>query len=198
MKKTIIKILAGITILCAGCSNVNGVTSKDFQISRNEFSKEEQELLTLTGNRVFRYDVKNLPNDKNYELKLKYEVYEDNKKIKEEEIISMLNDSKEESIKNMSLGINILDDKIICLSGEDEFSALAYIDIKENVSTLGYTSLGDYSKININEEVYLFHASSGESGFKSMSLGNMSEDDKNELLSDSKINIFIKLICKEI
>ncbi|MGL5328725.1 MAG: hypothetical protein ACRDD7_05620 [Peptostreptococcaceae bacterium] len=196
MKRTFIKVLAGITILCAGCANVNGIDKLDFQISSNEFSKEEQEMLVLTGNRVFRYDIKNLP-DKKYELKVIYEVYKDNKKIKEEYMISMIEDSIEESVNNMSLGINILDEKIICAWGEDGTIASTNFEIKEDISKLGYTSFNNDTKINLDEDIYLFYASSGENGFKTTDLGSLVESEKNELISDNKSNIFIKLVCEE-
>lgn len=79
MKKLIILITVLITLIITGCTQ-----TKDFQIEPEELSKEQSELLTLMGNRVFKYKLKNLPNDKNYELKLVYEVYKDSEKIKEE------------------------------------------------------------------------------------------------------------------
>lgn len=65
MKKVLIIIAILSSLLISGCTQ-----SKGFTIASKEFTDSQYEILALTGNRAFKYDLKNIPNDKNYELKL--------------------------------------------------------------------------------------------------------------------------------
>ncbi|MBC6696478.1 hypothetical protein H9L25_06830 [Terrisporobacter mayombei] len=192
MKKLMILITLLTTFIITGCTQI-----KDFQIEYEELSEEQYELLTLTGNRILKYNLKNLPNDKNYELKLVYEVYKNNKKIKEEDIIGMAYGPTNEDINNIILEINIQDNKIRCISGQNG-EAYSSIDIEENIENLSYQYFSKTTKINLGDEIYLFHGmEEGKNGFKISDLGLLSEEDKDSYVKDNELNVFLKLICEK-
>lgn len=198
MKNKTIKYIAMVPIIgmifTVGCSK-----KEEFQISYKEPTEEESTLLTLTGNRVFKYNLQNRPENKDYELKLMYEVYEKGKKIKEERIFEMLyelsdEEAPKEKLEDVQLAFNIQDDKIRCLVG----GAYSYLDIQEEITNLSYQSFASETDINFGDEIYLFHASSGENGFVASQIGEQSEENKNICIKDNETNIFIKLVYEEV
>lgn len=170
--------------------------NKDFKIEYEKLPQEHSELLTLTGNKVLKYDLKNLSNKKSYEIGLVYEVYKDDKKVKEEKIMGMLYGPTKEKIKNNELSINIQDKRIRCMSGE-EGGIYSYLDVEEDISKLSYQYFVGKNKVEFGDDVYLFHGTSGENGFTGYDLGKLSEEDKNNLIKNNDLNIFIKLIYEK-
>ena len=191
MKKLMILITLLVTLIITGCTQ-----TKDFQIEYDELSEEQAKLLTLTGNRVYKYNLKNPPNDKNYELKLVYEVYKNNEKIKEKDIIGMAYGPTNEEINNIILEINIQDNKIRCISGENG-EAYSSIDIDENIEELSHQYFTKTTKINLGDEIYLFHGLKGKNGLKISDLGLLSKEDKDRYIKDNELNVFLKLICEK-
>lgn len=191
MKKLMILITLLFTLIITGCTQ-----TKDFQIEYDELSEEQAKLLTLTGNRVYKYKLKNPPNDKNYELKLVYEVYKNNEKIKEKDIIGMAYGPTNEEINNIILEINIQDNKIRCISGENG-EAYSSIDIDENIEELSHQFFTKTTKINLGDEIYLFHGLKGKNGLKISDLGLLSKEDKDRYIKDNELNVFLKLICEK-
>lgn len=191
MKKVMILITLLITLIITGCTQ-----AKDLQIEYEKLSEEQSQLLTLTGNRVFKYNIKNLPNDKNYEFKLVYEVYKNNEKLKEEKIVGLLYEPTNEELKDIILAINIQDDKIRCISGEYG-GVYSSLDIEEGIKNLSQQYFTETTKINLGDEIYLFHGIEGINGFKFSGLGLLSDEDKSSYINDSELNVFIKLVCEE-
>ncbi len=191
MKKLMILITLLVTLIIIGCTQ-----TKDFQIEYDELSEEQAKLLTLTGNRVYKYNLKNPPNDKNYELKLVYEVYKNNKKIKEKDIIGMAYGPTNEEINNIILEINIQDNKIRCISGQNG-EAYSSIDIDENIEELSHQFFTKTTKINLGDEIYLFHGLKGKNGLKISDLGLLSKEDKDRYIKENELNVFLKLICEK-
>lgn len=191
MKKLMILITLLVTLIITGCTQ-----TKDFQIEYDELSEEQAKLLTLTGNRVYKYNLKNPPNDKNYELKLVYEVYKNNEKIKEKDIIGMAYGPTNEEISNIILEINIQDNKIRCISGENG-EAYSSIDIDENIEELSHQFFTKTTKINLGDEIYLFHGLKGKNGLKISDLGLLSKEDKDRYIKENELNVFLKLICEK-
>ncbi|WP_297135821.1 hypothetical protein [Terrisporobacter sp.] len=191
MKKLMILITLLVTLIITGCTQ-----TKDFQIEYDELSEEQAKLLTLTGNRVYKYNLKNPPNDKNYELKLVYEVYKNNKKIKEKDIIGMAYGPTNEEINNIILEINIQDNKIRCISGQNG-EAYSSIDIDENIEELSHQFFTKTTKINLGDEIYLFHGLKGKNGLKISDLGLLSKEDKDRYIKENELNVFLKLICEK-
>lgn len=188
MKKLITLAILLITLTITGCTQ-----TKDFQIEYNSLSKEQEEIINLTGNRIFRYNLENLPNDKNYQLNLVYEVYKDGKKIKEEPIISSLYEPTKEKLEDITVSINMQDNKIRCQEG----GAAASLNIKEDISQLSYQYFNKGKKIKLGDDIYLFHGVKGDKGILYSDLGLLSDKNINENIKENELNVFLKLECKE-
>ncbi|WP_270942125.1 hypothetical protein [Romboutsia lituseburensis] len=189
MKKLITLAILLITLTITGCTQ-----TKDFQIEYNSLSKEQEEIINLTGNRIFRYNLENLPNDKNYQLNLVYEVYKDGKKIKEELITSSWYEPTKEKLEDATVAINMQDNKVRCQVGV----ASSSLDIKEDISQLSYHYFTSGKKINLGDEIYLFHGVKGDKGILYSDLGLLSDKDLNENIKENELNVFVKLQCKEV
>lgn len=189
MKKVLVLIAIFSALIISGCTQNNY-----FTIKSKEFTDEQNEILSLTGNRAFKYDLKNLPKDKNYELKIVYEIYKNKEKVKEEIIFGMVYGPTEDKIEDTNLSINIQENKIRLMSGV----AYTNLEVEEDLSKLTNYYFSGNRKIDIGDEVYLFHANDGSSALIMDRLGFLSKEDLNRLLEENKMNIFIKLACEEI
>lgn len=188
MKKVLVLIMIFNVLILSGCTQ-----SKDFIIKSKEFTKEQNEILSLTGNRAFKYDLKNLPKDKSYELNIVYEVYKNKDKVKEETLFGMAYEPTDEKIEDTNISINIQENKIRIMSG----GAYTSLDIEEDIYKLtNYYFSGD-TKINIGDEVYLFHGNIGGVGVSMDNLGVLSKEELNRLIDENEMNVFIKLVCEE-
>ena len=189
MKKVLILITILSVLIISGCAQ-----SKDFTIKFKEFTDEQSEILSLTGNRAFKYDLKNLPKDKSYELNIVYEVYKNKEKIREENILGMAYGPTEDKIEDINISINVQENKIRVTSG----GAYSELETEEDIFRLSnYYFSGDPIKINIGDEVYLFHAIDGDI-LTTESLGLLSKEELDRLIEKNEVNIFIKLVCEEI
>ena len=189
MKKVLVLIAIFSALIISGCTQNNY-----FTIKSKEFTDEQNEILSLTGNRAFKYDLKNLPKDKNYELKIVYEIYKNKEKVKEEMIFGMVYGPTEDKIEDTNLSINIQENKIRLMSG----GAYTNLEVEEDLSKLTNYYFSGNRKIDIGDEVYLFHANDGSSALSMDRLEFLSKEDLNRLLEENKMNIFIKLACEEI
>lgn len=189
MKKVVALIAILSTLIISGCTQNNY-----FTIKSKEFTDEQNEILSLTGNRAFKYDLKNLPKDKNYELKIVYEVYKNKEKVKEEMIFGRAYGPTEDKIEDTNLSINIQENKIKLMSD----GAYTNLEIEEDISQLTNYHFSGNRKIDIGDEVYLFHANDGSSSLSMDRLGFLSKEDLDRLIGENKMNIFIKLVCEEI
>lgn len=189
MRRLILLItILGILII-GGCSQ-----GKDFTIKSREFTDEQNEMLALTGNRAFKFELKNLPKDDTYDLKIVYEIYKNNEKILEKDIIGMAYGPTIEKIEDRNISIDIEENKIRVLSD----GVYSYLDVEEDLSKLiNYYFNGD-RKINIGDEVYLFHANDNGHCAPMNKLGLLSSEEIGSLIADNKLNVFIKLVCKQI
>ncbi|WP_300382292.1 hypothetical protein [Clostridium sp.] len=190
MKKVLVLIAILSALIISGCTQ-----NKYFTIKSKEFTDEQNEILSLTGNRAFKYDLKNLPKDKSYELKIVYEIYKNKEKEKEEMIFGMAYGPTKDKIEDTNLSINIQENKIKLMSG----GAYTNLEIEEDISKLTNYYFSGNRKIDIGDEVYLFHGNDGGSSLLSMKrLGFLSKEDLERLIEENKINVFIKLVCEEI
>ena len=189
MKKALVLIVILSTLIISGCTR-----SKNFTIESKDFTDEQNEIFLLTGSRAFKYDLKNLPKDKSYELNVVYEVYKNKEKVREESILGMVYEPVEDKIENTNISINIQENKIRVTSG----GAYSELETEEDIFRLSnYYFSGDPIKINIGDEVYLFHAIDGDI-LTTESLGLLSKEELDRLIEKNEVNIFIKLVCEEI
>ena len=189
MKKALVLIVILSALIISGCTQ-----SKNFTIESKDFTDEQNEIFLLTGSRAFKYDLKNLPKDKSYELKVVYEAYKNKEKLREENILGMAYEPVEDKIENTNISINIQENKIRVTSG----GAYSELETEEDIFRLSnYYFSGDPIKINIGDEVYLFHAIDGDI-LTTESLGLLSKEELDRLIEKNGVNIFIKLVCEEI
>ena len=189
MKKALVLIVILSTLIISGCTQ-----SKNFTIESKDFTDEQNEIFLLTGSRAFKYDLKNLPKDKSYELNVVYEVYKNKEKVREESILGMVYEPVEDKIENTNISINIQENKIRVTSG----GAYSELETEEDIFRLSnYYFSEDPIKINIGDEVYLFHAIDGDI-LTTESLGLLSKEELDRLIEKNEVNIFIKLVCEEI
>lgn len=189
MKKALVLIVILSTLIISGCTQ-----SENFTIESKDFTDEQNEIFLLTGSRAFKYDLKNLPKDKSYELNVVYEVYKNKEKVREESILGMVYEPVEDKIENTNISINIQENKIRVTSG----GAYSELETEEDIFRLSnYYFSGDPIKINIGDEVYLFHAIDGDI-LTTESLGLLSKEELDRLIEKNEVNIFIKLVCEEI
>ena len=189
MKKALVLIVILSALIISGCTQ-----SKNFIIESKDFTDEQNEIFLLTGSRAFKYDLKNLPKDKSYELNVVYEVYKNKEKVREESILGMVYEPVEDKIENTNISINIQENKIRVTSG----GAYSELETEEDIFRLSnYYFSEDPIKINIGDEVYLFHAINGDI-LTTESLGLLSKEELDRLIEKNEVNIFIKLVCEEI
>ena len=189
MKKALVLIVILSALIISGCTQ-----SKNFIIESKDFTDEQNEIFLLTGSRAFKYDLKNLPKDKSYELNVVYEVYKNKEKVREESILGMVYEPVEDKIENTNISINIQENKIRVTSG----GAYSELETEEDIFRLSnYYFSEDPIKINIGDEVYLFHAINGDI-LTTESLGLLSKEELDRLIEKNEVNIFIKLECEEI
>ena len=182
-------IIAFTFILLAGCSQ-----NKEFRIEPVKLSDDQTKLMSVTGNNVSKYSLKNVPNDKTYELKIVYEVYEKKEKIKEEQIMAMIMEPTNENIEDKELYLNIQEGKIRLLWD----AAYSYMDIEEDIRKFARSTLSADKNIELGDEVYLFRGTTAENGIIDIgSEGAMSQEDKEKFMNGNEMSIFIKLVCEE-
>ena len=204
MKKKLKLILLTLisVILLIGCQQIKNNQTK---LVYEELSKKENYLLTLTDNKVFMYNIKNLPKDKNYELKLVYEVYKNTEKVTERVITSVLSDNTSEKTgAEETIGINIQDDKIRFILGEDSGYSSGSCNIEEKLANYAQSYLTKDIDLKLGTDVYIYHAVASTSGESSLTLNNgilgtpINTDKLNNILKDNEENIFVKLVYNEI
>jgi len=201
MKKLKLVLLTLVSvILLIGCQKIQNNQTK---LVYEELSKKENYLLTLTDNKVFMYNIKNLPKDKNYELKLMYEVYKNTEKVTERVITSILSDNTSEKTgAEETIAINIQDDKIRFILGEDSGYSSGSCNIEEKLASYTQSYLTRDIDLKLGTDIYIYHAVANTSGGSSLNnsiLGtSINTDELNSILKDNEENIFIKLVYNEI
>lgn len=187
-------ILIGImsfTLVSCGDKKETVNNTKNFTIESKEFTDEQNEVLTLTGNRAFKFDLKNLPTDKSFELKLVYEVYKNKEKVKEQTMFAAAYDTTEDNREDTNIALNIQENKIRIMS----CGAYGSIDIDEDITKLTNYYFNGTKNITLGDEIYLFHALSGNTAISMQSM-ELSKEDVEKVINENEMNVFIKLICK--
>ncbi len=189
MKKVLVLIIVLSALIISGCTQ-----SENFTIEHKEFTDEQMEILSLTGNRAFKYDLKNLPRDKSYELKVVYEVYKNKGKVREEILLGTAYGPTDDKIEDTNISINIQENKIRIMFG----GTYSNLEIEENIFKSANYYFNGARKFNIGDEVYLFHSNDGGNGLTMEKLGYLSKEELDGLIEKNKENAFIKLVCEEI
>lgn len=189
MKKVLVLIIILSALIISGCTQ-----SENFTIEYEEFTDEQMEILSLTGNRAFKYDLKNLPTDKSYELNVVYEVYKNKEKVSEDILLGMRCGPTEDKIEDTNISLSIQENKIRIMFG----GTYSNLEIEEDMFKLTNYYFNGARKFNIGDEVYLFHSNDGGYGLTMERLGFLSKEELDNLIEKNKENVFIKLVCEEI
>lgn len=189
MKKILFLLTIFTLFTIGGCTQNN-----NFTIVSKEFTKDQNEILYLTGNRASKYLLKNLPKDKNYALDLSYVVYKGTEKFSEKTLTTSLYAPTLDKIDDTNISINIQKNKITIAFG----GALCFADIDEDISKLSNYYFAGSKIINLGDEVYLFHGYVGEKAMQLQNLGSLSKDELDDILKANSENVFIKLGYREI
>ena len=189
MKKLLVLIIILSSLIISGCTK-----NENFTIEYEKFTDEQMEILSLTGNRAFKYDLENFPTDRSYKLNVVYEVYKNKEKVSEESLLGMAYGPTEDKIEDTNLSIAVQENKVRLMFG----GAYTNLEIEEDMFKLSNYYFNGARKFNIGDEVYLFHANDGGYGLTMENLGYLSKEDLDMLLEENKVNVFIKLVCEEI
>jgi hypothetical protein len=133
-----------------------------------------------------------------------YEVYKNNEKVTERVITSILSDTKSEKTSaEETIAINIKDDKIRFILGEDSCYSSGSCNIEEKLANYAQSYLTSDIDLKLGTDVYIYHAvantSSNDSLLNNAILGtSINADELNHILKDNEENIFIKLVYNEI
>jgi len=197
--KLILLTLISVILLIGSQQIQNNQTKLVYE----ELSKKEDYLLNVTGNKVLMYNIKNLPKDKNYEIKLMYEVYKNAERVTESVLTGILSDNTSEKTgSEKTIAINIQGDKILCLLGEDRSYSSVSWNIEEKIANYSQSYLTKDIDLKLGTEVYIYHAMASTSGIYHLNndiLGrSINTDELNNILKDNEENFFIKLVYNEI
>lgn len=118
-------------ITLIGCENLNGNSTG---LVYEKLSEKEERILNLTGNKVFLYEIKNIPKDMKYEISIEYELYKNGEKIKNKQITSISLDTRGGKSTNGTVGINIEENAITSSIGINGAYATWKYEVEENIN----------------------------------------------------------------
>ena len=194
------RILKGVILamipafLFMGCGEIS---KKDVaKVSFEPLSEKEEQILSLTDNRVFFYKVKNISKDKGYKIDLNYEVYKEGKEVKNEPILTSVSETYEKGKENINFKE---DNRINCLLGEEGVYSHHNYKAEENIKDyLSANFAGDYDlELEKGERVCLYYATS-ENGISSNVIGmDMDSEEIKEAINKSKDCIFLSISIED-
>ena len=194
LKKVVIVLMIMSLMSITGCR----IKERVPRLAIQDLSEREQFLLQLTGNQVFIYDLKDLPSDIKYQIQVIYEVYEGGKKLQEQAIATIYNDTPSEKYRNETLALTIDEDKIKFSWVSADVSTNGKFTIEEDLSKYIQTWFNNKVDLNIGTELYIYHAHSGDSTLKTIALGTpVKAEAFNKTLNANVKNIFLKLVFME-
>lgn len=188
-----------------GCETNEG---KPIELIYDSLSEKEEFLFNLTGNKILMYNLTNIPENKEIQILLTYEVYEKDKKIKEEIITGMTTEIVEDKLfgeepllveteNNTTIGLNIQNDKIRYLLSRNGGYSSGNFEIKEDLSQFSQGFLVNNTSLELGKEIYIYFATPSRS-LSSIPLGTPIDlNETNEILKSNDSTILIKLSFKE-
>ncbi|QEH70038.1 hypothetical protein [Cellulosilyticum sp. WCF-2] len=196
MQKIKITVIMMALVLLGGCQSLN---SPYTELVYEKLSEKEEYLLNLTGNKASFYHINNLPIDKDYEILLTYEFYRNGEEIKKEIITSLMNDHASKKEETKTLAINIQEDKIRFLIGEEGAYASGSYELEETLDQYSQSFFSSNINLEIGTEIYIYQANSADSTRDNVTLGiPINMDELKRTLNANDNNVFIKLTFKEI
>lgn len=188
-------LLAVVPILFfMGCGELskNDVAKVSFE----KLSEKEEQILSLTENRVFFYKIKYISTDKGYKMNLYYEVYKDGEVLKNESILATVNEVCEKGKTEVTLGINIKEgNKINCLLGEKGAYSNHNYEAEEAFNEYSSVAFsGDYDlELPKEKRICIYYANS-ENSIESNIIGMDMESERiKEIIKRNKESIFLSI-----
>ncbi|HHD2751346.1 TPA: hypothetical protein ACOTG0_000087 [Clostridium perfringens] len=182
------------TLFFMGCGELS--KNEVAKVSFEKLSEKEEQILSLTENRVFFYKIKDISTDKGYKMNLYYEVYKDGEVLKNESILATVNEVYEKGKTEVTLGINIKEgNKINCLLGEEGTYSNHNYEVEEAFNE--YSSIafaGDYDlELEKGKRVCVYYANS-EGYIESDIIGMDMESERiKEIIKRNKESIFLSI-----
>ncbi|MGL5255820.1 MAG: hypothetical protein ACRC76_02190 [Proteocatella sp.] len=196
--KKILLIVFILIVAIAGGITVNSTLNTKTKLIYEPLSEKERMLMEITGNNVIMYNLKNIPKGKQYEITMNYEVYENDKKIKDDMIFSLNSGQITTKKENENIGIGFEDKKIRVGAYSDGCYATSTYNREEY---LNYNSTHFLKSVPLEpgDEIYLYYATTNDSIRSDMPLG-VPIDSKtiDKFLEGGKSTILIKLSYKEV
>lgn len=200
MKKVLLIVFILIVAIAGGIA-VNSTLNTKTKLIYEPLSERENMIMYLTGNNVIMYKLKNIPKGKNYELTMTYEVYENDKKIKDDMILGLSSGEITTEKANKLLGIGFQENKIITCSADNGGYASCEYNMKEDLKKYGRTNFCNDITLELGDEIYIYYATTNESLKTSVPLGVPFNNEKeviDRFLDGAKSTILIKLSYKEV
>lgn len=192
LKKGVLLIIS--TLFFIGCSEL---PKEDVaRLSFEKLSEKEEQILSLTENRIFFYDIKDISTDKGYKINLHYEVYKEGESIKNEPILTTVSEVYEKGKKEVTLGINIKEEnKINCLLGGDGVYSKHEYEGEEPFNEYSSAAFaGDYDlELEKGKRICIYYANS-EGYIESDIIGMDMESEKiKEAIKRNKESVFFSI-----
>lgn len=182
------------TLFFMGCSELS--KNEVAKVSFEKLSEKEEQILSLTENRVFFYKIKDISTDKGYKMNLYYEVYKDGEALKNESILATVNEVYEKGKTEVTLGINIKEgNKINCLLGEEGAYSNHNYEAEEAFNEYSSVAFaGDYDlELEKGKRVCVYYANS-EGYIESDIIGMDMESERiKEIIKRNKESIFLSI-----
>ncbi|WP_300261806.1 hypothetical protein [Clostridium sp.] len=192
LKGVILAIIPAFLFIGCGEFSKNDVAKVSFE----KFSEKEEQILNLTDNRVFFYNVKNISKNNGYRIHLNYEVYKEGKEVKNETILTAISEIAEKGKENIILGINFKDDnRINCLLGGAGAYSRHNYKAEENIKDyLSANFAGDHElELEKGKRVCLYYATLGN-GINSNVIGiDMDSEEIKETINGNNDCIFLSI-----
>lgn len=197
MKKILIILLLLIVAIAGGLAIKSTLNTKT-ELVYEPLSERERTLMEVTGNNVIMYKLKNIPKGKKYEINMNYQVYENDKKIKDDMMFSLGSGEITTKKENQLIGIGFEDKKIRTVVCSNGGYATSTYNRKEYLNYSSTHFLKDIT-LESGDEVYLYYATTNNSIRSDLPLGvPIDEETVNKFLENGKSTILIKLSYKEV
>ncbi|MGL4373377.1 MAG: hypothetical protein ACRCS6_06305, partial [Turicibacter sp.] len=185
MKKFWIAIfmLAALTIFMGyRWVNPNGT-----ELVYEDLSQKEEYLLNLTGNKIFMYQLNNMPDDIAFEILFTYEVYVNGEKVKEDILSGIGQDTFDGyKIENQTIGINIQSNKIRTIFANDSSFSSGNYALEEDLTQYSQAFFTNTAKLTLGSDIYLYYATTDSSISTNIPLGvPINSDMKNDLVDST-------------
>lgn len=182
------------TLFLTGCGDVS--KNDVAKLSFDKLSVKEEQILNLTENRVFFYNIKDIDKSNGYKIDLNYEFYKEGKEVRREPILSMINETYEDGKDYLDLGINIKEgNKINCLLSDDGVYTNNAYEFEENIEDWATAVFSGDSELELakGKRICIYYGTS-ENYIEAGAVGmDMDSEEVQKVINKNKENIFLTI-----